>query len=74
MRLGPEFALTAIVTAGVGVGMVRMGLRKRLLEARADSRRCPSCGQAAPVQALPTLLPFVSARAGSEAWPGSQSR
>ncbi len=45
MRLGPEFALTAIVTAGVGVGMVRMGRRKRLLEARADSRRCPSCGQ-----------------------------
>ena len=45
MRLNPEFALTAIVTAGVGVAMVRMGLRKGLFEARVDSRRCPSCDQ-----------------------------
>jgi hypothetical protein len=43
MRLSPELALTSIVTVGVGVGMVRMGLWKGLFEARVDSRRCPSC-------------------------------
>ena len=42
--LAQHLALLSVVTTGVGVAMIRMGVRKGLLEAR-QPRRCPACGR-----------------------------
>lgn len=42
--LTPHVSLLALITTGVGAAMVRMGLSRGLLAARAR-RRCPSCGR-----------------------------
>jgi hypothetical protein len=43
MTIGPQ--LTSVVAlAAVGWTMVAAGRRKRLLEPKRRSRRCPSCG------------------------------
>lgn len=42
--LAQHFALLSVVTTGVGVVMIRMGVGKGLLEAR-QARRCPACGR-----------------------------
>ncbi len=43
--LSPEIAVAAIVTTGVGVVMMRLGLHRGAFEARVDSRRCVTCGR-----------------------------
>ena len=42
--LAQHLALLSVVTTGVGVTMIRMGVAKNLLEAR-QPRRCPACGR-----------------------------
>jgi hypothetical protein len=43
--LTPHLALLSIVTTGIGVAMIRMGIGRGLLAARQRPRRCPSCGR-----------------------------
>jgi hypothetical protein len=45
MRLDPHIAALAIVTVGVGWGMMVAGLQKNALEWRRRRRICPSCGR-----------------------------
>jgi hypothetical protein len=45
MTLTPEFVHAAVVTTGAGFAMMIMGLAHGLLKARAESRRCESCGR-----------------------------
>lgn len=40
--LNPQFIL---LTTGVGALMILVGLGRNLLQARNESRRCPSCGR-----------------------------
>jgi len=42
--LAQHLALLSVVTTGVGAAMIRMGVRRGLLEAR-QPRRCPACGR-----------------------------
>jgi hypothetical protein len=39
-----QVQIVAAVAAGVGIAMVRMGLRAGMLSVR-QTRRCPSCGR-----------------------------
>lgn len=43
--LPSEAVVAAIVTTGVGVVMLRLGLHRGVFEARVDSRRCVTCGR-----------------------------
>lgn len=42
--IAQHLALLSVVTTGVGVVMIRMGVAKGMLEARVQ-RRCPACGR-----------------------------
>ncbi|HVA31776.1 MAG TPA: hypothetical protein VMU58_10960 [Gaiellaceae bacterium] len=43
--LGPQVALVAVVTTGIGVLMIRLGLDRGALVRRRSPRRCPACGR-----------------------------
>jgi hypothetical protein len=45
MRLDPHIAALAVVTLGVGWGMMVAGVSKSALEWRRRRRICPSCGR-----------------------------
>jgi hypothetical protein len=45
MKLDPNVASLAVVTLGVGYGMLVAGVNKSALEWRKRRRICPSCGR-----------------------------
>jgi hypothetical protein len=45
MKLDPSIASLAVVTLGVGYGMLVAGVNKSALEWRRRRRTCPSCGR-----------------------------
>jgi hypothetical protein len=45
MKLDPNVVSLAVVTLGVGYGMLVAGLNKNALEWRKRRRTCPSCGR-----------------------------
>jgi hypothetical protein len=45
MKLDPNVVSLAVVTLGVGYGMLVAGVNKSALEWRKRRRTCPSCGR-----------------------------
>jgi hypothetical protein len=45
MTVTANFVPMALLTTGIGVVMIGLGLRRGMLSARFDSRRCASCGR-----------------------------
>jgi hypothetical protein len=45
MKLDPNVVSLAVVTLGVGYGMLVAGMHKSALEWRKRRRTCPSCGR-----------------------------
>lgn len=43
--LDPDLLLAAIVTTGLAVGLVKLGLEANVLGLKTADRRCPSCGR-----------------------------
>jgi rRNA maturation endonuclease Nob1 len=54
--------LAVTVAAGVGLVMMRMGLRQGVFEARLDSRRCASCGHLVKARFCPRCSRSSSSR------------
>jgi hypothetical protein len=45
MTLTPHFLVLAAVTTGAGYALFRLGVGARMLDVRAQMRRCVSCGR-----------------------------
>jgi len=45
ITLTPQLALLAVITSGIGVAMIRLGLAEGALRLRHTKRRCPACGR-----------------------------
>jgi len=57
MTLSLHFVAVSLLTTAAGAAMIRLGIGKGLLNARAATRRCTSCGRRFDGSRCPSCSP-----------------